>query len=87
MRKTPLITFTSTDDAGNLDYVIHCNALERWLSNGSAERGEDVQTRCRMLAAELREMADCIERGDGAAMVSVSDARARYAERAREASR
>jgi hypothetical protein len=88
MRETPLITFTKADDAGcgtrdpgDLDYIVHSEALTRWLSNGNVERAEDVPSRCSALAKELREMADCLESGDGPVGVSIACARSRYAER------
>lgn len=91
MRDTPLITFTKADDAGcgtrdpgDLDYRIHSEDLERWLGNGNVERGEDVPTRAKALASEMRKMADALERGEHPVSVSVAGARARYAGRARE---
>lgn len=90
MRETPLITFTKADDAGcgqrdpgDLDYIIHCDAIVRWLSNGSVEHAQDVAARCRALATELRGMADHLSNGTGPVLVSCEEARERYAERAR----
>lgn len=95
MRETPLITFTKADDSGcgqrdpgDLDYIIHSEDLIRWLSNGSAEHGDDgVTTRSRALAEEMRRMADALEAGNGPVTVSVEYARKRYAERIREVMR
>jgi len=94
VRETPLIAFTKADDAGcgqrdpgDLDYSIHCHALERWLSNGNVERAEDVSVRAKLLADELRKMADHLEHGTGPVLVSCADARSRYAARARDITR
>jgi hypothetical protein len=94
MRETPLITFAKADDSGcgtrdpgDVDYVIHGDALERWLSNGRVELGEDVPVRSSMLAAELRAMANALDYGNGPVTVTVECARKRYAERAREVMR
>lgn len=91
MRETPLITFTKADDAGcgtrepgDLDYIIHSEALVRWLGNGNVHHGETVEVRCRELASEMRRMADALDRGDHPISVSVAEARQRYAERSRE---
>lgn len=82
MRETPLITFAKADDSGcgqrdpgDLDYIIHSDALTRWLGNG------DVADRARMLATELREMADHLDNGTGPVSVSCEFARKRRAER------
>lgn len=91
MRETPLITFTKADDSGcgtrdpgDLDYIIHGQDLERWLSNGNVERGEDVAVRSKAFAAELRRMADALERDVSPVVVTLQFARTRYAARARE---
>jgi hypothetical protein len=91
VRETPLLTFTKADDAGcgtrepgDLDYIIHGHDLERWLSNGNVERGEDVAVRSKALAAELRTMADALERDAHPMTVTLQFARARYAVRAQE---
>ena len=91
MRETPLLTFTKADDAGcgtrepgDLDYIIHASDLERWLSNGNVERGEDVAVRAKALAAEFRKMADAMEGDIHPLTVTLEFARRRYAERARE---
>lgn len=93
MRHTPLITFTKADDAGlgqrepgDLDYAIHSD-LAAWLGNGSVETGSTVDERCRLLAAELRLMADHLEHGTGPMSVSVEVARGRFADRLAERER
>lgn len=92
MRETPLITFAKADDSGcgtrdpgDLDYIVHSNALEHWLGNGRPESGDDVPARAAALAKELRDMADHLVRGTGPVAVSCEFARKRYAERTREA--
>lgn len=94
MRETPLITFTKADDAGHgqrdpgeLDFIIHCDSLTAWLATGEIGIGEDVPSRCRQLAARLREMATHLEQGTGPVAVTLEDARKRYAERVRETMR
>lgn len=91
MRETPLITFTKADDSGcgqrdpgDLDYIVHSDALTRWLSNGNHSAAEDVAVRSRALAAEMRQMADHLEHGTGPVSVSIELARKRYAERSHE---
>jgi hypothetical protein len=88
MRETPLITFTKADDAGcgqrdpgDLDYIIHGDALSRWLSRGDIARGEDVATRAARLAEELRNMADALVSDEYPVSVSLEHARAMYAAR------
>ncbi len=94
MKETPLITFTKADDSGcgtrepgDLDFLIHGDALSRWLSSGHIDLGEHVGVQAARLATELRAMADSLISGVGPAQVSVEMARARFAERVRESMR
>lgn len=91
MRETPLITFTKADDSGcgtrdpgDLDYIVHADALSRWLGGGNVHRGEDVKVRAAALAAELMAMAAALTNDAHPLTVSMEKARKRYAERVRE---
>lgn len=88
MRETPLITFTKADDSGcgtrdpgDLDYIVHGDALTNWLSNGRTDQYEDVNIRRLALATEMRAMADHLMNESGPVAVSIEYARKRYADR------
>lgn len=76
----PLLTITRVVDCdlgnsmpGDLDYRIHCSALEMWLSRG------DVDSRRAQLATELRELADKLDGDGGPFKVTIEFARKRKA--------
>jgi hypothetical protein len=55
-------TETGLETPGDLDYRIHCNALEQWLAGGAGRREpEPVMVRRQRLAAELRSLAESLE--------------------------
>ncbi len=52
-------TETGIENIGDLDYRIHCNALEQWLAGGAGRlTPQTVMDRRQALAKELRWMAD-----------------------------
>lgn len=52
-------TETGLENIGDLDYRIHCNALENWLARGAGSRRTmTVMDQRKALAAELRALAD-----------------------------
>jgi len=64
-----LITITKVNDSetgleniGDLDYRIHCNALEQWLARGAGQRTPMTVSEHRaLLATELRALADYLD--------------------------
>lgn len=77
-------TETGLETPGDLDYRIHCNALEQWLAGGAGYRkAQTVMDRCRALAAEMRQLADSLEADQdlGPFSVTIRGAEKLYAER------
>lgn len=53
---------TGNETIGDLDYRIHCNALEQWLAGGAGRlTPQTVMDRRRALAKEMRDLADQLE--------------------------
>jgi hypothetical protein len=91
MKDVPLLTITKIIDAemshevadvGNLDYCVHCQALEQWLAAGAGRREpQTVQARQNILARELRALADAIENGSNPFTVTIEFAEKMATER------
>ena len=77
-------TETGLEDVGDLDYRIHCNALENWLARGAGSRRTmTVMDQRQALAAELRMLADQLvaEQDLGPFAVTIRGAEKLYEER------
>jgi len=78
-------TETGLEVVGDLDYRIHCNALEQWLAGGAGRRDgkQTVAERRKALAAEMRGLADQLESEQdlGPFVVTIRGAEKLYDER------
>ena len=77
-------TETGLETPGDLDYRIHCNALEQWLAGGAGRRTpQTVMDRRKALAREMRDLADQLEAEQdlGPFAVTIRDAEKLYADR------
>lgn len=73
---------TGLENVGDLDYRIHCNALEQWLAGGAGRRTpQSVVDRRKLLAAELRALADNLDGDLGPFAVTVDGAEKLWADR------